>query len=122
MNAPVQYKRFLRDNQFEELVKEIQSYSDAIVQSQALALNLDTLSIMYKTSKVALERMEEVLDRTKAGEFKIEEIQFPLKEAISHIRTGLDTIRTSLEEIVIEIQQNMATEKEEDTESEDDEI
>jgi len=101
MNAPVQYKRFLRDNQFEELVKEIQSYSDAIVQSQALALNLDTLSIMYKTSKVALERMEEVLDRTKAGEFKIEEIQFPLKEAISHIRTGLDTIRTSLEEIVI---------------------
>ncbi len=105
----MQGNRFLRDHQFDEIVKDIRLLTEKLADNHTISLNIRTINVMYETLRIALERIEEALDHTQTHPEKCEEIRTPLKEVSHHIRTGLTTLHGYLEEQLIKPDENIAS-------------
>lgn len=92
-------KRFLRDGIFDLLLREVREARDQLADREDIAPHLlhylDAIVISYETSKIALERIEEVIESARLAD-STGEICVPLCDAANHIKSGVLCLHENL--------------------------
>lgn len=97
-------KRFLRDHVLDAMIEELQRLRYDIANHENDSerdKHFAILHVVYETSRVVLERLEEVLEQLRVG-VTSEEMIIPIAEAAMHLQNGLRNIHRSLKEGEIE--------------------
>lgn len=91
-------KRFLRDGVLEGLIHYVEEYLHSIPENdeQFQFHYVNSVLVAFKTSKVALERIEESIEFARRND-PTGEICSPLAEAAMHIQTGILSLHETLQ-------------------------
>ena len=93
-------KRFLRDKVLDEMLSEIRRISENVTETRFPSLvfskSLLSLSELYESNKVVLQRLEGILDQLRKNPSGNEEIIDEVVEAAVHVQQGLMAVHNAL--------------------------
>ncbi|HQH71694.1 MAG TPA: hypothetical protein PK360_06395 [bacterium] len=93
-------KRFLRDKVLDEMLSEIRRISENVPETRFPSLvfskSLLSLSELYESNKVVLQRLEGILDQLRKNPSGNEEIIDEVVEAAVHVQQGLMSVHNAL--------------------------
>ncbi|MFB3789523.1 MAG: hypothetical protein ACE15F_24460 [bacterium] len=93
-------KRFLRDNVLDEMLSEIRRISENVKENRFPSLvfskSLLSLSDLYETNKIVLQRLEGIIGHLRKHPSGNEEIIGEVVEAAAHIQLGLVSVHNAL--------------------------